>query len=615
MSNINENNPLEGIDFPDGVSNASNLFAANAPISNSIFQTCTTDNFLNYFFQGAERKDVVEKMGAFGGKIVEETYVGGGIEKVYRTNRYVKKDGIRQEAGTVVLIIGTDGAEILKTHNGLVPKKGEQIILLEKNDNDFSGAIMRFKQDTSININKSAVSLTSFINKRYEITLDQFKDIVNRVDNTSALESLVISILDNTKTVRTVATVGLALAGKMIDSAIKGFDEFVDGSLKIDPSFWNPDHKDFKQKVNVTSEQIKELTASLDVIGGKVDGLSFKSVVAAGGAASVAAGPFALAFLAPGAVAYKLYSEEIELVFDKMKAQIKSALKTLKEFLNNTLESLIKGINTTINVVLAFISGVWSGLVDFVADIIRLFLFLVKLAVAGAGKVNEVIGVKEGDSKAFVKNFGLYYNLILENIDNTLQGLGAVNWLEFFKESFLKFELLKIRILAKIFDKAGKTLDGLNYAEWAYYIAYAILLIADIILSFFFPGLLATKIAKLGKAGKVLAKIIVAVQDAMALVFKIGFKTVAFGVKSIIGVWSSIVGILRKGTKKLLEFLDVVFANLAKVFDEVITGVSKAAEKAYKSLFNVTERSLIDKLGLKVSKYEDDILTLCPIGK
>ncbi|WP_452602948.1 hypothetical protein [Pontimicrobium sp. MEBiC06410] len=618
MSNLNENSPFGNVNFPDGISNAANAFAANAPVSSSIFQTCTTDNFLNYFFQGVECVEVKNKSGKYGGTIIEETYTGGGINKVYRTNRVTKIDGKRKKIGTVVLIIGTDGAEILKTHNGLVPKKGEQIILLEKNDKDFSKAIMRFKQDESIDFSESSKSLTAFINKRYEITSDQLTSIVNRVDDTSALQSALITIIEKARKVAgPAATVGLVLAEKMIDSAIKGFDEFVEGSLKIDPSFWNPDHKDFKPAVNITKEQIKTLTSSLDVIGSKIDELSFKNMVAAGGLATIVSGPFAFV-LAPGAAAFYLYSEEIERVFNSMKTQIKGALGKLKEFLNNTLEKLIKGVNTAINVVLAFISGLWSGLVDFVADVIRLFLFIIKLAIAGVSKIGEAIGTKVEQTKSFIRNFGLYYNLTLENIDNTLQSFGAIDWLDFFKQSFLKFELFRLRLLASIFNKAGKTLEGLNYAEWAYYIAYAILLIVDIILSFFFPGLLATKIAKLGKAGKVLAKIIIAVQNAMALVFKVAFKTVAFSIKSIMSMWSTIVGIIRKGKNKLLEFLDIVLANVGKVLDEAVRGVAKALDDVFNTFFKSTKsRNYFKNRGYKPTKYDEvtGLLTLCPIGK
>ena len=614
MSNFSNNNF-----FDSSLSKVSNDIASNAPISNSIFHTCSTDNFLKYFFTDSVCKERTTRIGKYGGDIIKETYEEGGLENVYRTNTYTKIDGKRIKTGTVVVIIGTDGADIIKTHNGIVPKKDEQIIFIEKNDGDiFSGAVMRFKQGSDVSASKSAASLKAFINKRYEISDQQFLDMINRIDGANELNSILKIIIQVTKSTGVISSMALLEANKVMDSAIKGFDDFVNNNLKISESFWNPGNKDFKKKINITKQDIEGMTSKLDEIEAQIDNLNFRQVVALGGIATLAAGPFAIAFAPLGAaIGYQLYSGEISLVFDSAKAQIKNAITQLKDFLNTTLLEILKGVNVAIDVVLAFISGIWSGLVDFVADVIRLFLFLIKLAILGAAKITSGISAAVEGTGDLVKNFGLYHNLILENLDNMLQGFGAVNWLEVFETCVRGYLVLSTYILAKVFKRASKAVEGLNYAEWSYYIAYGIIIIADIVLSFFFPALLTTKLAKAGKAGKVLAKIILAVQDAMTAVFKISFKAVGFTVKSIMEVWSMLVRVLRKGTKGLKEFIELVFQKLFKVLDEAFNGVAKAVQKAFNKLFGRDIKILFKELNIRPIAYDKttDVFTFCTIKK
>ncbi|WP_299223505.1 hypothetical protein [uncultured Psychroserpens sp.] len=612
MSNLNNDNF-----FDSSLSEVSNDIASNVPISNSIFHTCDTDNFLKYFFTDSVCIQSASMTGKFGGEIIKETYADGGLENVYRTSVYTKVDGKRTKTGTVVLIIGTDGAEIIKTHNGIVPKKDEQIILIEKNDGDiFSEAIMRFKQGKEINVNKSAASLKSFINNRYEISDEQFSNLINRIDGTNELNSFLKAIIKTAKFSGTIGSITLFEANKVMDSAIKGFDDFVNNNLKISESFWNPKNKDFKKKVNITKQDIEGITSKLDEIEAQIDGLSFRQIVALGGLATLSTGPFAILLAPVGVVAsYQLYSGEISIVFDSAKAQIKSAITQLKEFLNIKLLEILNGVNVVIDAVLAFISGVWSGLVDFVADVIRLFLFLIKIAIAGAAKLTGALTTVVEDVGDLTKNFGLYYNLILENFENMLQGFGAVSWIDVFETCVKGYLFLSTSILIKVFKSTAKTVEGLNHAEWSYYIAYGIIIIADIVLSFFFPALLTTKLAKAGKAGKVLAKIILAVQEAMTTVFKISFKAVGFTIKSIMNVWSMLVSILRKGTDSIKEFIALVFNKLAKVLDELFNGAAKAVQKAFDDLFDRATKRYFKKVDIKPTAYDETtkVFTFCTI--
>lgn len=239
----------------------------------------------------------------------------------------------------------------------------------------------------------------------------------------------------------------------------------------------------------------------------------------------------------------------------KLAVQLKEIGKSLGKILDairqfkNWVKDLLKNLGSLVKATVAFVCGIWNGIVDMISGL----LFVVKAIVDGVKALKE--GVVSGIDSS---------DMLLEEMDALYDSLGNVSWSEVFGRisTHLKslpslMELVKAAVAKakESKDKAVKAIGAITMAEWAYYIGYG--------LTFFIPvGAIANVLGKAGKAGQAMGKIFLWIDRMMEKVFKIVLKAGQPLFNKVLALLRKITEKIRSGTAEVKKLIDILFIEL-----------------------------------------------------
>jgi hypothetical protein len=221
--------------------------------------------------------------------------------------------------------------------------------------------------------------------------------------------------------------------------------------------------------------------------------------------------------------------------------------KAIREFLQE--------IGSMLTFLFALVCGVINGIIDMVAAIFIFVGWILKLIGGG------IEGVADAAANA-----DYYKAMLMEYADNLLQAIQKINWKE---------------VLQNVVDWMKRIYDGIDLSamfsnvsvsgrELGYYIGYVGI---NIVGCFVGLGEIAA-ITRIGKAEGILKTLMEWVSNAVGKL-PVAAKLTAEGIFAVIKAY---VGLLAKGTRSVIEFINKVFAA---ILQWVLMASGKVAREVY----------------------------------
>lgn len=420
--------------------------------------------------------------------------------------------------GVIRLIISRDGAKLLKAHKEEIESKSiarEDITLyLEDNTGDIlSEGVMRVNAgDVAQNRLYSGTSAYDFVNDQQKISRAQFDELLSYTDDSNMLASFVAHMLSSTSSVINFLPGEVA---KLIDELVN----FTTEKARIEESVWNPESKGYRKNYK---KVYKLLEGKLDQLHLKLNGIT---------------------------------EDTISMVPDVIKAPLNS-LRSIIDAFHSSLDLLAKDLKNQVQFRIALVCGVWNALVDLINGILTLISLLLKAPGAMA------------DTAASNYDQGPYFfSLLEEYMDNFVQSVAAIKWLEVFTELGRNFAQFIISIPEKV--------QNMSAAQVGYYTGYIAFNIAE----FFLPIFKIAKATKAGKLPEAFAQMVEDIHKAAQNIARAGQKVgkaVRKAPKQAFDIFFDLLEnlsiLLRQGTTALKEFIQMVFEKL-KVWLNAAVGI------------------------------------------
>lgn len=303
-----------------------------------------------------------------------------------------------------------------------------------------------------------------------------------------------------------------------------------------------------------------------------------------------------------------------------LKAEISGLDPDISKYLNGFIEMLSKGFK---NLIKALKEGI-KNIADFTID--RL-LFLNGLVV---GIINSVL-----DTIAFIfKAIGFLFNpkTQRENVKNLLNETGATtsffleileNGLDIIRKIFSvktlnAIILFEIQVAVLLYQSVTNTdpKKALNFnLPKADAVGYFIGFIVGFIIEEIITAMLTAGTLNVAKASQLALK---SMKETLQAVKKLPGK-IATKLGNIAQRGTTQVVLLISNVRKLVDDIPQILDHLYKWLKKLLSEAKQLLDDAFNSLFAKTtngrkDRSYLEKRGYKPTKYEDDILTICPIG-
>jgi len=256
---------------------------------------------------------------------------------------------------------------------------------------------------------------------------------------------------------------------------------------------------------------------------------------------------------------------------------IDKVIKAMQQFMD-WIQTVVRESGWFTRGVVAFLCGVWNGIVDMVTGL----LFIVKAVLDGSK------AVKQGAASTINSR-----ERLLEEVDNFYDSLGNVAWKEVYAEitkqvkalpSLLDLVSASLEKIKQAKDKAVKEISEISKSEWAYYIGYGI--------TFVIPtAAIASVLGKVGKVGKSFGKFLVWIEKAMNDAFGFVLQKGKTALDNLIELFKKITEKFKEGAKGTNQLIKKFFTALRE-WIENITG--KKTDDAFSKLF--TDKALIQSL-------------------
>lgn len=290
--------------------------------------------------------------------------------------------------------------------------------------------------------------------------------------------------------------------------------------------------------------------------------------------------------------------------YPKIKSFLNIDISGLISFLKaapSTLGDILEFVNSMAKYIFQYINGLIVGLLNSIIDFIKSIFDILKMIVDVAKAILE-------GSVDFAKHPVSYMSMVGEVLENFIDILINTFTVKNFKEfiSFLGYSISKG--IESISIAGGNLISGKSLfpaGTVGYYTGYIVGFIISEIL---------TAIATGGSANiaKGLSKFFASVKS-MANAAKAFTKQAGKGISKIFSLETFLTLL-----KKFLEFsknIPKLFKELRKVIDGFVDDLKSIVNKLFDELFppNSKVRKSLDKNGYKITKYEDDLVSLCPI--
>lgn len=272
----------------------------------------------------------------------------------------------------------------------------------------------------------------------------------------------------------------------------------------------------------------------------------------------------------PGKV-YRKLKKVIDYLFGKING--------LEDIIYDSKYELLKLILTALEAANSFLCGLYNSIIDTVKGIFQIVGLVFKGIEAAAD---------------FTSNLGYYASLSIEFIENIIEGILEIDFVELFKQLFFLPLVIIKKVVSFTINQSSLTIQ-----EFYYYIGYIVGFIVETVVSILFTG------GSLS-VGKVLAKTF---KEPVEFLLK-GFKGIVSASKSLVNkVISAVQYIIKKlkNPKQLaadfLRFIEDLFGAGKKNFDDLF---KRRSNWMSSGLFRFGDDAATMSNAIKLAKRTDD---------
>ncbi|MFD2562817.1 hypothetical protein [Aquimarina rubra] len=487
-------------------------------------------------------------------------------------------DELNQKKTSVILFISNDGVKLERAYQKATDILDNEIVLfIEKNDKyNLFGSVIRIRSGNAISQNADlpfkditklarAYDLDVSSGAILEVLQDHLKD------KSSNFYFIRKALLWGSR----VSKIPMNFALSKIASAMDDVSKAIENNLKIGDNYY----KAYDQEGNIS----KTYTPILP---------GFDLIQAADKANENA--DYEQAFTQftriLDALEIQIQRGVDSLRIDSLKKYIKRRLSVLfdiikeaKGFIKDIIGQAIDFIKSSFVFINAFLVGIINSLVDVVKGIFDIISLICK----------AVVGLNNAQQNT-LENPSSQFSLFMEMFENALETTVKLFTLKNIKAAFVFMTNLFVRFITSP-PSINITGDSLGYG-----IGYLIGFIVEEVVF----GILTGGAKNVGTALKLAV-------ESYATLVKGAYKAVRKTVTMSVDTFLSLIAFIRKK----LEDFPKMLKDLEKWLDEVFQAGRKVIDDAYKALLSVQEKQLLKKMGFTPTKFDNGILTLCPVGK
>ena len=396
---------------------------------------------------------------------------------------------------TIWMFYGSDGAKLLQQHNEAKPDANDLMIFLESDDDsNIFGSVMRIKVGKDL-LGREDLPIKDILaladKKQVNIKPKKIKKLIkNGLFKTrrGVFAWLIDTISD------TLGYLASEIHGLIGNFFFKSVPQFIDDYFRINERRWNPLNDKEEKRVNydplfISNTLLKAIDKLQDDSRSKdqeklIDEFTnpfFKRVKTLENAVFKKLNGLVKSF--PRRLLRKI-KKSVRSIFDKVYA--------LKDVFKNGAYNILELLKTGLQAANALLCGIWNSLIDTIKGILQLvgILFL---------GLKEIVDVQ--------RNIGYYTALTVEYLENILESISEIDFLELYKQMFF----VPISIAMKAYEFIS-TSSGVTIIEFFYFIGYIVGLIVETVISILFTGGSLT-------ANRVLAKTFVEPFKALGKIF------------------------------------------------------------------------------------------------
>ncbi len=439
---------------------------------------------------------------------------------IYSTNFFydTNKNGrIGDEGDTfafkIILHVSKNGNKIKEAYEVCTPKEGEILLFLEDNSGDFSKQILRGKvaPDVKERVKENQLynkNVVNYVNKKFPISQEILKQLVEK----GYIEEEITftgTILDGIQYIMTAFFAPLKAVGWIVKKIGDGID-----FLKIADKFWDTETEDYFLKKENVIDAFTMSVSPLDTLLGQLENDKTK---------------FEFNDLIPNFV-----SEKIRIIIAQLKQFIKNYNAFITEKINAIYVSVADKANAFLNItklpeIVAFYSGIWNGLVDFISSTFKFF--------------GGILEAPFNNTKNFQET--------LENFDSFIDTLVTINLEKVYKAFSETYTKIKT-----YFKKANS--EDFNFVRMAYVVGFGIAFIA----TFFIPYTQLVKIGALQKISKIQQEFFAAMKTVVAATKTHIVAKSKQAYNNSVKLFENMLRIFAKGKESITAFLEKIWEQI-----------------------------------------------------
>jgi hypothetical protein len=421
----------------------------------------------------------------------------------------------------IILFISKNKKKIEETYEKANPNKDEILLFIDYKTGDYSteqviyGKIAPELRNELIGLKKTInfKASSSDLNKYIDASQDVLTELINtgKIEGKSCIPDLIFNGIYHTFNSFFLVSYGV---GYIIDLIGKGI-----ALLKVPDSIWDTENKEYAFEKNNLKKSLTIDTKLLEDFEGILQKENDKLIIN----------------LIPDAIKFILEKTN-PLIVEKIKRYNSLIEKTIDDYFES--ESY-KKTSDHLNEMkfhekLAFICGIYNGIIDFVASVISFIGDILKLPKA-----------------------------IFDNWDKIMETLGKIK--DFFSEEewFDKVYLA----LSLVFDKIIKYFktnekDDYNWVRIAYICGFALFFVVSLFIPYANIARALGTIGKVGKFGTLLADLLKGFQKGTATLAQAGKQ----GIRQMLQFINDFLLMFKTGGNKLIKFFEDIWKKFSEWF-------------------------------------------------
>ncbi len=487
-------------------------------------------------------------------------------------------DELNQKKTSVILFISNDGVKLERAYQKATDILDNEIVLfIEKNDTyNLFGSVVRIRSGSSISQNADLPfkDITKLA-KVYDLdvssgaVLEVLQDHLK--DKSSNFYFIRKALLWGSR----VSKIPINFALGTIADAMDEVSKAIENNLKIGENYYKAYDKD--GKVSETYTPILpgfDLIQAADKTNENTDdeqGLTQFIRILNALETQVQRGVDAVQIDS----LKKYIKRRLSVLFD--------VIKEAKGFIKDIIGQAVGFIKSSFVFINAFLVGIINSLVDVIKGIFDIISLICK----------AVVGLNNAQQNT-LENPSSQFSLFMEMFENAMETTVKLFTLKNIKASFVFMGRLFLRFLSSP-PSVNITGDSLGYG-----IGYLIGFIVEEVVF----GILTGGAKTVGTALQLAIKSYTSLANGV-------YKAVKRGITMSVDTFLSLIAFIRKK----LEDFPKMLKDLEKWLDDVFQAGKRVIDDAYKALLSSQEQQLLRKMGFTPTKFDNGILTLCPLGK